>query len=101
MFYDAHAPALLETRDHVIPPDAEFQLSYRLPTYDKEKSPQRVPVEEFLANYGGITFVFDYNGNQTFKHEFRYPALRDYLLSRQRDHEQSRKQPPGVRKISE
>lgn len=57
-FYHPREYDLLDTKNYMIQPDAEFQLSYKIPPYDTDKTPQGVPVDRFLSEYGGIRFVF-------------------------------------------
>jgi len=98
-FYDPHEVDLVDTKDAFIEPQAEFQLSYKIPTYDKDQSLQGVPVDLFLSKYGGVKFVFNYNGNTSFNYEFSFSQIRVYLLREKERHDESKKSPPGIKRI--
>jgi len=97
-FYDPRQADLIDTKDYFIEPDADFQLSYKLPSYDKEKSLQGTPVDVFLSRYGGIKFVFNHD-DKTITHDFSYSEIKDVLLRKQEQHDQSKKTIPGLKKI--
>jgi hypothetical protein len=98
-YYDPRETELLETKNYFVQPDAEFQLSYKIPSYDKDKSLQGVPVDLFLSRYGGIKFMFNYNDAKSITYEFTYAIVKEYLSRQQEQHDERRKPQPGVRRI--
>jgi hypothetical protein len=99
LYADPRHIELLDTKQHFIEPGAEFQLSYRIPPYDRSKTRQGVPVELFLSTYGGLTFVFSAAGDKHFSREFRYVDVEAALLKRQQEYDASTKPPPGIKPI--
>jgi hypothetical protein len=98
-FYHPREHNLLDTENYMIQPDAEFQLSYKFPPYDTDKTPQGVPIDRFLSEYGGIRFVFVYDDGVNITHDFPYEKIRAYLFEKLDEHTRRRSPPPDIRKI--
>lgn len=96
-FYDPRSVDLLETSRYLIQPAADFQLSYKIPTYDDRKSLQGVPVEMFLEKFGALRFIFNYDDGRQFKHDFSFTSIENYLVKERRS--RMRIPPPGIKEI--
>jgi hypothetical protein len=61
----------------LIPPRADFDLMLTIPAKSGDR--QGLPAEQFIAEYGGLKFIFEYDDGQSFTTEFPLTYLEDQI----------------------
>ena len=99
LFFVERGQYFHDTKALFIEPGAEFQLSYIMQPSNAQNSPQGVSVNEYLSSYGGVRLVMRYGADGTFEHDFGFQEVKETLLRKQRQHDESRKQLPSLKPI--
>ena len=87
---------LVETKHtYGIPPGAEFSLAYKIPPSDR-RNIQGVSVEEYLAEYGGFEFIFEYGDGDRETHTVSFTSVREMLLRVKKLKDNAKRPPPAV-----
>ena len=61
----------------LIPPRASFDLTVAIPS--RSDRPQGLPAEQFLADYGGLRFIFEYDNGASFGQELSLSYMEDQI----------------------